>query len=61
MQSKLAQGQTFSKPQERLNRIWELLDEDMVCSFCDSYFFEEVAKAMEFGEYSQEETKKRTP
>ena len=59
MQSKLAQGQTFSKPQERLNRIWELLEEDMVCCFCDSYLFDEVSKVMEWGEYSQDETKLR--
>ena len=59
MKTKLAKGRTFTKPNARLSRIWELLDEDMICSFCDSYFFEEVAKVMEYGEYSPEEKRKQ--
>ena len=47
-QSKLKKGKTFSKPQEKLNRIYEIFDNDMVCSFCDSYLYKEIAKVIEY-------------
>ena len=50
MQSKLKKGRTFSKPQEKLNRIYELFDEDMVCAFCESYFYNEIAKVIGYEE-----------
>jgi len=47
MQSKMKEGRTFSKPQEKLNRIWEIFEEDMVCAFCDgSYLYNEIAKVI---------------
>lgn len=46
MQSKLRKGRTFSNPQEKLNRIFEVFDEDMVCCFCNSYFYDEIAKVI---------------
>ena len=59
MQSKLAKGQTFSSPQEKLNKIWEILEKDMVCCFCDgSWMYNEICKVLEYGEYSPEEIKK---
>jgi hypothetical protein len=57
MQTKLAKGRTFIKPQEKLNRILEILDEDMVCAFCESYLYDELCKVMEYGEYDPEESK----
>ena len=52
MQSKLKKGKTFSKPQEKLNRIYEIFGEDMVCAFCDSYLYEEIAKVIGYDKYS---------
>lgn len=46
MQSKLKKGKTFSNPQEKLNRIYEILDEDMVCAFCESYLYNEISKVV---------------
>ena len=57
-QSKLEKGRTFTTPNHRLSRIWELVDEDMVCCFCNSYFFDEVCKALGHPDYIiSEETK----
>lgn len=47
-QRKLKKGKTFSKPQEKLNRIYEIFDNDMVCAFCYSYFYKEIAKVIEY-------------
>lgn len=48
-QTKLKKGRTFSKPQEKLNRIWKIFEEDMVCCFCDgSWFYNEIAKVIEY-------------
>lgn len=47
-QSKLKKGKTFSNPQEKLNRIYEIFEEDMVCAFCDSYLYTEIAKVIEY-------------
>ena len=58
MQSKLAKGRTFTRPQQRLNRILEVLEEDMVCAFCDSYLYDEICKVLEYGEFSETEIKK---
>lgn len=52
MQSKLKKGRTFSNPQEKLNRICEIFKEDMVCAFCDSYLYEEIAKVVGHDKYS---------
>lgn len=47
MQSKLKKGKTFSKPQEKLNRIYEIFEDDMVCAFCDqTYLYNEIAKVI---------------
>ena len=50
-QSKLKKGRTFSKPQEKLNRIYEIFGEDMTCAFCDSYLYEEIAKVIGYDKY----------
>lgn len=55
MQAKLAKGRTFTKPQERLNRIVEILEDDMTCAFCESWMYDEICKIMEWGDYSPEE------
>ena len=60
MQTHLKKGRTFSKPQEKLNRIYELLEDDCVCCFCGSYLFDEIAKVVEWGDHSQEKQSKRT-
>ena len=59
IQAQLKKGKTFSKPQEKLNRIYELLEDDCVCCFCGSYLFDEISKVVEWGEYSKEEIQKR--
>ena len=48
-QRKLKKGKTFTKPQEKLNRIYEIFEKDMVCAFCDSYLYTEIAKVIEYG------------
>jgi len=53
MHSKLKKGKTFSKPQEKLNRIYEIFEEDMVCYFCGSWFYNEIAKVIEYDLYSE--------
>lgn len=60
MQSKLKKGRTFSNPQEKLNRIYEIFDEDMVCAFCDgSWLYNEIAKVIGYDLYqSSEKTNK---
>lgn len=51
MQSKLKKGQTFSNPQEKLNRIYEIFEEDMVCTFCEqTYLYKGIAKVIGYGE-----------
>ena len=48
-QNKLKKGKTFSKPQERLNKIYEIFEGDMVCAFCDgSWLYNEIAKVIEY-------------
>lgn len=48
-QTKLKKGKTFTKPQERLNKIYDIFDRDMVCAFCDgSWFYNEIAKVIEY-------------
>lgn len=47
MQRKLKKGKTFSKPQEKLNRIYEIFEEDMVCAFCEqTYLYNKIAKVI---------------
>ena len=48
MQTKLKKGRTFSRPQEKLNKIYELFEDDCVCAFCDSWLYDEVAKIIGF-------------
>jgi len=46
-QTKLKKGKTFSKPQEKLNKIYKIFEEDMVCALCDgSWFYNEIAKVV---------------
>jgi len=52
MQSKLKKGKTFSNPQEKLNRIYEIFEEDCSCAFCDAYLYEEIAKVVGYDKYS---------
>ena len=51
-QTKLKKGKTFSNPQEKLNRIYEIFTEDMTCAFCDSYLYEEIAKVVGYDKHS---------
>ena len=50
MQSKLKKGKTFVNPQDKLHRIYEIFDEDMVCMFCNSWFYDEIAKVIGYKE-----------
>ena len=59
MQSKLKKGKTFSNPQLKLNRIYEIFEEDMVCCFCNSWFYDEIAKLIGYKDSGfKEKTKK---
>lgn len=58
MQRKLKKGKTFSDPQLKLNRIYEIFDEDMVCAFCNSYFYDEIAKVVGYRENHSSEMQK---
>ena len=57
MQTKLKKGKTFSKPQEKLNRIYEIFTEDMTCAFCDSYLYAEIARVVGYNKYYSSEEK----
>jgi len=51
MKGKLKGGKTFLNPQEKLNRIYEIFEEDMVCAFCEqTYLYERIAKVIGYGE-----------
>ena len=58
MQTQLAKGRIFTRPQKRLNRILEILDKDMTCAFCESWLYDELCKVMEYAEHSIEEIEK---
>ncbi len=51
MPSKLKKGRTFSEPQEKLNRIYEIFEKDMVCFVCDqTYLYKGIAKVIGYRE-----------
>ena len=51
MTNKLKKGRTFSNPQEKLNRIYEIFEEAMVCFVCDqTYLYKGIAKIIGYGE-----------
>lgn len=46
-QGKLKPGRTFLTPQEKLNEIYEIFKEDMVCAFCEqTYLYNKIAKVI---------------
>lgn len=54
MQGKLKKGKMFSKPQERLNRIYEVFEDDMMCAFCEqTYLYNKIAEVI--GYHSSEQ------